>query len=145
MLKLKISHSHWPLFLALALTLAASGQDNKRQQSAPAQSTAAEVQSAPAAARGVRVFIDPLTGAIREPEQEELQAASIDAATQASALPEPVTHASGAEGMLLGEDQMVYSIATIGPGGKIEMEHVTGEKNAEAKVKAQRKEASDVR
>ena len=57
-----------------------------------------------------------------------------------------LTHPSGAVGMVTGDDQMTYSIATIGPDGKLKMECITGEKNAVAKVKAEpRKETSNDR
>jgi len=103
---------HWPLFLALAAAMLASGQDDKQHQSSQAQPVGLEAQDAPAAA-----------------------------------VPsEPLTHPRGAVGMVMSEDQMVYSVATIGPDGKVQVECITGKKNAEEKVLADsRKELSDER
>jgi hypothetical protein len=167
MSKLKVSKRwHWPLSLALATALLASGQDNKRQQTS-SQPVTPQAQKTPSTA-GVRVFIDPVTGAIREPEPEELQSLSpppavavaapqqfkhpngavgallgedqmvqqIAKQTADSADLQLLTHPSGAEGVLLGEDQMVFSVVTIGPDGKVKMECITGKNNAETKVKA---------
>lgn len=65
---------------------------------------------------------------------------------QAVAAAQSLEHSSGAAGMVLGEDQMMYSIATIGADGKLKIDYVTGEKNALTKVHAKpRTEAYDVR
>jgi hypothetical protein len=49
--------------------------------------------------------------------------------------------------MLLGEDYMSYSVATIGADGKVKIQHADGKANAEAIVgeSSSRKEPSDVR
>jgi hypothetical protein len=158
MLKLEISRRwHWPLFLAIAAAMLASGQDNKRQQVDRTQTPTADTKTANPATGGVLVFIDPATGEIREPEKEELQSLAPGAAPDvtpdealrraaAQTAPQSLTHPSGAEGVVLGEDQMVYSVVTIGPDGKLKMDCVTGKDKAEAHVKAPSgKEASDVR
>ena len=123
MSKAKISKRwHWPLFLALGVALLASGQDIRRQQ---ARRTIA----------GMRVFIDPVTGAIREAEQEELQALTAATATTATA-PQVISDADSTLSVLLTEDEMAYSVATIGPDGKLQMKCITGKKNAESEVHA---------
>ena len=102
---------HWPLFLALAAAMLASGQDNKQHQSSQAQPVGLEAQDAPAAVPS-----------------------------------EPLTPPSGAVGVAMSEDQMVVSVATIGADGKVQVECITGKKNAEEKVLADsRKELSDER
>jgi len=123
----------WALLLVLAVTVLAPGQDNKRQQAA--RTAPQKAQTTSPAARGLKVFIDPVTGAIREAEQEE-QSALAPLVAEAAAVPQPLTHPSGAVGLQLGEDQMVFSVATIGPDGKLKMDCITGKKHAEAKVQA---------
>jgi hypothetical protein len=132
MLKRKLSRLQWPVFLVLMAAMLASAQDSKQQQ-APATG-------------GVLVFIDPVTGAIRPPEQGEVQALMPPAGASFTAL-QPLTHSSGASGMLLGDDYMSYSVATIGADGKVKIQHADGKANAEAIVgeSSSRKEPSDVR
>ena len=111
---------HWPLCLALCMPLLASAHDNARRQTSP-QPTTNQGPNVWPSARGARVSIDPVA-------------------------PQSLKHSSGATGMVLGEDQMVYLVATIDSDGKLRMDDITGEKNALARVQAKpRKEAYDVR
>ena len=113
MSKLKVSKRwHWPLLVALFAALLASGQDNKRQETSPSQSAATKGQKAAPSVGGIRVFIDPITGAIREPTPEELQALSTVPSSAASGL-QTLTHRSGAVGLVLGEDQTVRATGKL--------------------------------
>jgi hypothetical protein len=97
----------------------------------------------------VKAYIDPATGQLRPAEQEEMQAAppqAPPALLRSTTLAEPQTfrHPSGAIGVILGPEHMVFSVATIGKDGKIEYECVQGEAAAEKKVAAPRQGGLDV-
>lgn len=108
--------------------------------SKPAPSPAVGLKGA-----GMRAYIDPATGQLREAEQEELAPASeLGKARVAEA---PVTDSSegpdrdievpgGGVARLLDDSVMVYTVATIGPDGKLQVEHAQGGAAAKAKVKA---------
>lgn len=90
---------------------------------------------ASSAASGMRVFIDPATGQLREPEAWEEQALSNQQLNKASregrmnlreenqmTSGEPIYLPNGAVGMQLGEDQMNYSVARVNPDGSLSTE-----------------------
>jgi hypothetical protein len=83
---------------------------------------------------GMRVAVDPATGRMRPMTANEAKA--LDALDKANAkrpaagAPRAFTTASGAIGMELDPSHMVYSVATVGADGKVQMECVTGEEHA---------------
>jgi hypothetical protein len=94
-------------------------------RAAPASATAA--QPAAGAPRQL-LFIDPATGLPRDPTPAELHA--LQSQTVATP-PQPiVSPTTGLTGLALSDDQMVYSVATKGPDGKIVMSEVRGAKAA---------------
>jgi hypothetical protein len=118
-----------------AISLAASDDVNKTPAKPAAQAAKPSAAPAPApASPGVRVYIDPATGKIREPEQEEVQQLSpaAPAAARRLAAPAAVTMVGpgNARGMKLSDDQMVYSVATRKADGTISFECVTGAESA---------------
>lgn len=122
---------------ALLTTATAQEKPSKRNERNQAKTALTGPASTPAAASGLRVFIDPATGKIREPEQEELQALSnLEAApTRLSSVSQFVL-SNGAVGAQVDPSLWSYSVATTGPNGKVSMECVNGLQNAEAKVHA---------
>jgi hypothetical protein len=112
----------------------------------PARNPAKKSASQPAVAGGLRVFIDPATGKIREPEQEELQALSraVGAPTRVSSASQFVL-SNGAVGAQVDPSLWSYSVATTGPDGKVSTACVKSLRNAEAKIHAPAREALDVR
>ncbi len=125
---------------AFAATAAASGEragcSGATAQGGPATAPAA-ASSAPAsrAARstvatpaGLRAFVDPETGQLREPTREEVEALS-RAMLQASALaiePSVVQYPNGMLGVQLGDEFMNDVVARRNPDGSISMVCVPG-------------------
>ncbi|QDQ25910.1 hypothetical protein FNU76_05835 [Chitinimonas arctica] len=117
--------------------------------SAAASATAAEAPAAgsPAATSGeaaLKVYRDPVTGKLRQPEHDE--ASGPDAATrrpQASArtIPDRVVEPkvqktrSGGTSMTLGEEHLNYSIAVRKPDGSVKVHCVEGKQAADALLK----------
>lgn len=94
-------------------------------------------------------FIDPATGLPREPTAAELQA--LQPLTPPSP-PQPiVSDVNGMPGLQLGDDQLIYSVATKTPDGRITVQETTGGRAAARKVvglapvEHQKREQSDVR
>jgi hypothetical protein len=119
------------LFLAAAVAVAgAASDDAKATPQKPAAAAVKPVAPPAAASEGMRVFIDPATGKIREPEASEVQqltpSTGLRAAPMAAPMAVPVTGPGGAAGLILGETQMVYSVATRNPDGSISFQCVTG-------------------
>jgi hypothetical protein len=115
----------------------AASDDVNKKPGKPA-ATAAKQNPPQAPAQGVRVFIDPATGKIREPEPEEIQQltpAAPAAARRSTAPSGAALHGrGGAVGMRLDDSQMVYSVATKNADGTISFECVTGAANASQKL-----------
>ena len=106
--------------------------------------TPREKKSAPAPA-GVRVFVDPATGKIRQPNPEEVQRLlrqSRTAVAAARRAPVVVRHPNGAIGLLAGDRLMSYSVARKSAGGKVEFDCVKGD--ARKADPRKREEALDV-
>ena len=108
--------------------------------SKPAPSPAASLKGA-----GMRAYIDPNTGQLREAEQEELAPPSElgkarvaeTQVTDSSEGPDlDIEVPGGGVARLLDDSVMVYTVATIGPDGKPRVEHAQGGAAAKAKVKA---------
>jgi hypothetical protein len=126
------------IFLAVAVAVSGAASDDAKKGPGEASPTAAKQATPPAAAsQGVRVFIDPVTGKIREPEPEEIQQltpaapasaqrTAAQAAERRAAAQAPLSGPDGAVGMKLDDSYMVYSVATRNPDGTISFECVTG-------------------
>ena len=120
------------LFLATGVVVGAS-DDASKNPGKPAATAAKQSTPPQAPAQGMRVFIDPATGKIREPEPEELRqlAPAAPAAALRADSPGAILRGPGnAIGMKIGDSQMVYSVATKNTDGTISFECVTGADNA---------------
>jgi len=106
----------------------------------------------------MRVFVDPATGQIREPEGWEEQALSSQQLNKASRegrmnLREetqmtsgaPIYLPNGAVGMQLGEDQMNYSVARVNPDGSLSTECLPSKQAATQWLKSGAKNRPPVR
>lgn len=119
---------------------AAAAQHRAQPPAVPA------VPSTPAApsAAGQRAFIDPVTGALRQPEHDELAALAAEAAAAAPARRSAARTAStavefgpdGSVTAVVPEDLHTFTVATRGPDGRIVIEHAQGAANAAKLVKA---------
>jgi hypothetical protein len=91
----------------------------------------AAVDAADTSNAGMRAAVDPATGRVRPVTAEEAKAlnalAAASAKRSAARAPRSFTTPSGAIGMELDSSHLVYSVATVGEDGKIQMECVTGE------------------
>ena len=127
-----------PLSLASSLALA---------QPAPSpEKKAALAREGPAApAKGLVVFIDPVTGKIRQPEPSEIGALTAPPATTAAPAVEPPllmkTGPGGAVGVVLDSRFESFMVVTKTPDGKLAMECVTGGQKADETVSAGAKTA----
>ena len=110
----------------------------------PAAPNAAPVANSQASA-GMRAYIDPVTGQLREPEQEELAAAEAERSARSAAGPlaadseSPeldIPLAGGGVARPVGDDTLVYTVATIGADGTLQVEHAQGGASALSKVAA---------
>jgi hypothetical protein len=116
-----------------AAGVCAAGEDGKKvPTTTSAKAKPADAKPAPAAG-GMRVFIDPATGKIRPPEQEDIQRLTALRAARATALaapPQPLKGPGGAIGLKLDESHMVYSVARKNADGTVSFECVDGSANA---------------
>lgn len=100
-------------------------------QEATEASKAAETDTSNA---GMRVAVDPATGRARPMTANEAKAldalAKANEKRAAARAPRTFKTPSGAVGVELDPSHMVYSVATVGADGKVEMECVTGEEHA---------------
>jgi hypothetical protein len=87
------------------------------------------------------VFVDPVTGQIRQPDAAEIGAltgvGSSNARTALTAptpAPNMISGPGGAVGVRLGDDSLSYMVVTRTPDGKLAEDCVTGEKAASAVV-----------
>jgi hypothetical protein len=107
---------------------------NVRIEHAPAPS------AEPVAAAGQRAFIDPVTKQLREPTAEEV--AALETAERARSLrlaASPtvlVQNPNGSSTVILGDQYMVYTVATADGAGHVAVDHATGPEEAAAKVNA---------
>lgn len=105
--------------------------------------TPAATPATPVGGSGQRAFIDPVTGQLREPTPEEVQALTPARRTLRSALaPVPVHTVDGGEAIALGPDDMNYTVAVRNADGTISFESVVGKQNAEAAVKTHKQAAA---
>src|SRR5512135_42888 len=127
-----------PLFLACSLALA--------EDPPPAEKVAPAARQAPASpappAKGLVVFVDPVTGKIRQPDAAEIGALTAPAAGTKSATPAPeapllMTYGpGGAVGVVLDSRYESFMVATKASDGKLATACVTGGRNADAAVAA---------
>jgi len=125
-----------PASLAL-LIVAASGSTGAAAQYAWQAREAAQVQAATDAkpvqtpkgsGAGFRVFIDPVTREIRQPEPEELQALARQLATlQIPPVPQMFTTPSGATGVILDPSFDSYMLAARRPNGTLAVDCLPGQ------------------
>lgn len=80
------------------------------------------------------VFIDPQTGQLRTPTAQELLELQGQTVQTAQA-PQAITTPSGFTGLILGDDQQTYTVATKRADGTIAVEHAAGGKEAAKKVR----------
>ena len=141
------------LLAAAVCAVQASAQQPAKVQANPAQAPsskapavrsttqAAPQQAAPAA--GMVVFVDPVTGKIRQPDAAEIGdltgAGSSNARTGVQSIVAPtqptmISGPGGAVGVRLGDDSLSYTVVTRTPDGKLVEDCVTGEKAASALV-----------
>jgi hypothetical protein len=84
---------------------------------------------------GVVVFIDPATGKIRQPDPSEIGALTAPAGPVAPRTPATQLQGpNGAVGIKLSGESLTYMVVTKTPDGKLDMDCVTGEKTANARV-----------
>jgi hypothetical protein len=108
--------------------------------SKPAPRRAAGLQG-----EGMRAYIDPDTGQLREAEQEELAPPSAERAARVAGTEEVQSSeapdlnfplGAGGVGRPVDDSTMVYTVATIGPDGTLRVEHAQGGATARKKVAA---------
>ena len=127
-----------PLFLASSLALA--------EDSPPAEKAAPAAREAPASpappAKGLVVFVDPVTGKIRQPDAAEIGALTAPPPGTKTAKPAPeapllMKYGPGtAVGVVLDSRYESFMVATKAPDGKVATECVTGGRAADAAVAA---------
>jgi uncharacterized iron-regulated membrane protein len=103
-----------------------------------ARPTTPSTAQSPASASGQRVFIDPATGKLREPEPGEIAALQPAArrSLRAAVAPQEIVGPGGAIGIAVPEEAMSYSVATVNPDGTVSTVCVTGKAKAEGIVKS---------
>ena len=106
-----------------------------REATPPPQSNAAVAAPAGAARASQLYFVDPQTGLPREPTAEEM-ARLTAARTAAPAEPIAIVGRDGTPGVILPEDAETAIVGTRNADGTISFSHVTGTKEAEARVKS---------
>jgi len=101
----------------------------------PAAKTVTQAPQSAAPSAGMVVFVDPVTGKIRQPDAEEIGALTGSRASAQVAIesvPVTINGPGGAVGMKLGDDSLSYMVVTRTPDGKLAEDCVTGEKAASA-------------
>jgi len=89
---------------------------------------------------GMTVTRDAETGMLRAPTADEMKALEAARKTNSRitrpAASAPVTHPNGTVSVLLGEDQMMYSVARVNAQGKLERACVQGLEASQQAMKA---------
>ena len=124
---------------AAAFLLAMGSLTLPAQEKKPAAEKGAKQEkkhTAPAAG-GMKAYIDPATGKLREPTLDDLrnEAAAAPQAQPATASPEILRHPSGAVSVVLGPEHMSFSVAKINGDGTLSTSCVEGEKKAQTWLK----------
>lgn len=125
---------------AAPVVAAQDGQSKQSDQKQPAAKKPAVKAAPQAGGGGQRAFIDPKTGKLREAEPGEAEALQpLKLKTRkalAAPAPRMLSGPGGAVGMVVPEEAMSYSVATVNPDGTVSMACVTGKTKAEAIVKS---------
>jgi hypothetical protein len=140
------SHTPRIIFVIFVLSLAAyavpadqppAAKDSKTAASSSTQESAkTPAQTQQPAPAGVVVFIDPATGKIRQPDASEIGTLS----TPASPVVGPrapgtlLQGPAGSVGLKLGAESLTYMVVTKAPDGKLDMDCITGDQAANARV-----------
>ncbi len=114
----------------------------------PARQTPPAAPASPADELGQRAFIDPATGQLREPTPQEAAALAAAARRTLGTLAAPVQlkqGPGGAVGMVVPDNLLSYSVATINPDGTVSMTCVTGKNAADAAVRAPKPDQAGAR
>lgn len=126
----------WILVLACS-AMALSAQEKK----------ATPKKATPAAQGGVKAYKDSVTGELRGPTPEELQAEAL-IAQRASALAgdqqatQVITNPDGSKTAILGEEHMSFAVVTKNADGSLSaMQCVTGPNQATAMLKSTKKQS----
>ena len=134
------------LSLAIGAAISGAASDDVNKNPGKPAATAAKPSTSPQApAQGIRVFIDPVTGKIREADPSEIQQLAPAAPARllrAAPLSLPLRGPGNATGMKLDDSQMVYSVATKNADGTISFECVTGAANADKELSRKPNERS---
>jgi hypothetical protein len=112
--------------LLVAWKLAGIASEHRRETSVPSASAEATA-IAPTASDGMRAYIDPATGKLKEqPEWDEIAAAPARTTFAAPAAPKEFAGADGSIGMALGDTAMSTVVATRNPDGTVSLSHADG-------------------
>ena len=84
--------------------------------------------------KAVKVFIDPVTGQIRQPTGAEIGALSEPKAEAVQSQPTLIAGPGGGVGVVLDDSTMMYMVVTKSPDGKLDMDCVTGDKAAANRI-----------
>ena len=79
---------------------------------------------------GLKVFIDPVTGQIRQPTAAEIGTLSEPKAEAVQSQLTLIAGPGGGVGAVLDDSTMMYMVVTKRPDGKLDMDCVTGDKAA---------------
>lgn len=101
---------------------------------APAADTEVTETTAAVGTAGLRAFVDPETGALREATAEDLAAAALQdpAVLGREAIVEVIHHANGMKSAVLDESFMATSVAKVGPDGRVITDCVTSQEEFDA-------------
>ncbi|MFN0102838.1 MAG: post-PEP-CTERM-1 domain-containing protein [Bryobacteraceae bacterium] len=104
------------------------------QEKKPAAEKKADKQTEPAAG-GMKAYIDPATGKLREPTPEDLRTEGPGPQARPESDLQILRHPGGAVSVVLGPEHMSYSVAKRNEDGTLSMSCVEGEKKAESWMK----------
>jgi hypothetical protein len=80
--------------------------------------------------KAAKVFIDPVTGQVRQPTAAEINTLSEPKAVAVQSQPTLIAGPGGGVGAVLDDSTMMYMMVTKTPDGKLDMDCVTGDKAA---------------
>lgn len=142
-----IPPTHRTMALLLIVLMVGVGMLSAQTKSkAPAKkktTTAAATKAAPTTDAGQKVYVDPVTHQIVQPDQSDIDALNAAGAPKTKsfrlaaapvAAPQEFVTDNGLIGIAVPEDAVVYAVATKAPDGKVKMGCVDGKKKADAVV-----------
>lgn len=133
---MRASFDLWALS-TVASVLAMGSLTMPAQAKKPVAEKQEKKRAAPATG-GMKAYIDPATGKLREPTPEDLRNEAATAGPQAqsaTATPEILHHPSGAVSVVLGPEHLSFSVAKKNDDGTLSMSCVEGEKKARTWMK----------